>query len=206
MKWTAWVAVWPLSGTLLLAAGAHAEMDLRDDPAQKLPPAVRPFVDKGTRPIYLASGDLNGDGLEDHVLVLQRQGKSDADPEAKEQPRPLLILLGQPGGALKLAKRNEKIVYCEACGGMMGDPFQGVEVGPKTFTVSHYGGSGWRWSVSYRFNYSRRDDTWQLVRVEEESFHAADPEKVSRKVATPPKNFGKIDIADFDPDHWRTGK
>jgi hypothetical protein len=86
---------------------------------------------------------------------------------------------------------------------MMGDPFQGVEVGPKTFTVSHYGGRAWGWSVDYTFNYSRRDNTWQLVRVEESSFHAFEPDKIKRAVYVPPKHYGKIDIADFDPDNWK---
>jgi hypothetical protein len=84
----------------------------------------------------------------------------------------------------------------------MGDPFGGVTVGPGTFTVSNAGGTGWRWSSLYTFNYSRRDDTWQLVRVEEHGFHASEPGKGRTTVSTPPKDFGKIDIADFDPGNW----
>lgn len=85
----------------------------------------------------------------------------------------------------------------------MEDPFQGVTAGLRTFSVDHYGGSAWRWSVSTQFAYSRRDDTWQLVRVVNESFHTLDPEGVKRKVETPPRDFGKIDIADFDPQRYR---
>ncbi len=85
----------------------------------------------------------------------------------------------------------------------MGDPFQGIEAGPKTFTVSHYGGSAWRWSIAYKFNYSRKDNTWQLVKVEEGRYHTSDPDAGKSKTYTPPKSFGKIDIADFDPDNWK---
>jgi len=81
----------------------------------------------------------------------------------------------------------------------MGDPLEGVEVGDKTFTVSHYGGSGIRWSVRYKFNYSRIDKTWQLVEVKNESYSTADVDDIKSKVLTP-KNFGKIDVADFDPE------
>lgn len=88
----------------------------------------------------------------------------------------------------------------------MGDPFQGVAAEPKTFTVSHYGGSAWRWSVDYTFNYSKRDNTWLLVRVEESSFHAFEPDKIKTDVYISPKHYGKIDIADFDPDHWQGQK
>ncbi len=170
---------------------------------ETLPPEVRAFVENGTRPLSLDGADLDGDGLQDFVLVLERQKARPSDPDIEERQRPLLILLRHPGGDLEAVKRNDRIVYCATCGGMMGDPFQGVEVGPRTFTVSHYGGSAWRWSVDYKFDYSRRDDTWQLVRVEETSFHASQPDQVEEDVSTPPKHYGKIDIADFDPESWK---
>ena len=169
----------------------------------KMPAEIRPFVEPGTLPIFLATSDLNGDGRPDFVLVLERQKAKPTDPDIEEGQRPLLVLVRRADGSLKAAKRNDKVVYCSSCGGVMGDPFQGVEAGTKTFTVSHYGGSSWRWSVDYRFNYSRRDDTWQLVKVDEKNFHAMSSDVEERKVSTPPKDFGKIDIADFDPDNWK---
>jgi hypothetical protein len=172
-------------------------------PMEKLPPEVRPFVATGTRPLSMAGADLNGDGLQDFVLVLERQKAQPSDPDREDRQRPLLILVRQPGGALKEVKRNDRIVYCSTCGGMMGDPFQGIQAGLKTFTVAHYGGSAWRWSVDYKFNYSRRDNTWQLVRVQESGFHTSEPGKVKTGVYTPPKHYGKIDIADFDPENWK---
>lgn len=189
---------------LLLSVAASALAD--DDrflSLEKMPREVRPFIEQGTRPLALESADLNGDGLQDFVLVLERQKIKPADPEIEEGQRPLLLLLREPNGALKLASRNDRIVYCSTCGGMMGDPFMGVVAGPKTFAVSHYGGSSWRWSNAYVFKYSRRDATWQLVRVKEESFHASEPEKGKSKIYTPPRHYGKIGIADFDPENWK---
>jgi hypothetical protein len=170
---------------------------------QDLPREVRVFVEKGTRPLTLSEADLDGDGLKDFILVLERQKARSTDPEIEVGQRPLLILIRQQGGALLLVKRNDDIVYCSTCGGVMGDPFMDVGAGLKTFTVCHYGGSAWRWSVNYTFNYSRRDRTWQLVRVEEERFHVSEPEKVEKDVFTPPKHYGKIDIADFHPGRWK---
>jgi hypothetical protein len=172
-------------------------------PMDRVPAEARPFVEQGARPLAVESADLNGDGLPDFVLVLEKQKVKPSDPDIDKRQRPLLILVGQPGGALKEVKRNESIVYCSTCGGAMGDPFVGVEAAPKTFTVSHYGGSAQRWSLEYRFNYSRRDNTWQLVRVTEESFSALEPNKVKTKVYTPPKDYGKIAIEDFDPENWK---
>lgn len=169
----------------------------------QLPKAVRPFVEKDTLPLFLAQADLNGDGRLDYILVLEKQRARESDPEIEAGQRPLLIIVQRPNGELKAVKRNDQIVYCSTCGGMMGDSFVGVEVDPKTFTVSHYGGSAWRWSRDVTFNYSRKDNTWQLVKVEEGSFHASAPDDGKSKTYTPPRHFGKIDIADFDPENWK---
>lgn len=179
--------------SLFTAMSAHAESTYLEE--SKLPEEVRKFILPGTKPLALETADLNRDNLNDYILVLEK-------PEVEEEQRPLLILLRMADGTLKLAKRNNKAVYCSTCGGVMGDPFQGISAGKGTFTISHYGGSGWRWSVETKFNYSRRDKTWQLVQVINTSFHAGDPENSTTKTHTPPKDFGKIDIADFDPEHY----
>ena len=116
--------------------------------------------------------------------------------------RTLFIALRQTDGSLKIVKRNDKVVYCRQCGGVFGDPYAGLSTAPNRFSVDHYGGSNWRWSNSYSFAYSRRDDTWQLVRVEQSSFHTANPDKVKSRIYKPPRDFGKIDIADFDPENF----
>jgi len=168
--------------------------------AVKVPAEVKPFVAEHTKPITLKSGDLNGDGLKDYILVLERENPTVKDEnDYPKNQRPLLILVRGAGNKLTEAKRNETIVMCSECGGMMGDPFAGVTVGKNTFTVNHYGGSAWRWTADYKFNYSRIDKTWQLVRIEKTNFHATDQNKtLERKIMTPPKDFGKVDIADFD--------
>lgn len=169
--------------------------------AVEVPVEVKAFVEQGTKPIALESADLNGDGLKDYILVLERENPSSKDEnDFPKNQRPLLILVRGADKKLTAAKRNELIVMCSECGGMMGDPFMGVTVARNTFTVNHYRGSAWRWSVDFKFNYSRIDKTWQLVRIGEESFNANEPNKTfKRKIRTPPKDFGKVDIADFDP-------
>lgn len=166
-----------------------------------IPAEVAPFVGKDAKAIALETADLNGDGTRDFVLVLE--DLKEATDEAEQGRRSLLILTGGADKKLTLAKRNDKgVVFCRTCGGIFGDPFASIEVAPKTFTVNMYGGSNWRWSYSYKFNYSRIDKTWQIVRVEESSFHTSAPEKIKTVVHTPPKSFGKIDIADFDPENY----
>ena len=187
---------------LLLLCAAPPSVAAQDE-ALKVPEEVRPFVEAGTKAIAVEAADLNGDGRGDFVLVLERENPSKDAEDFPVRQRPLLILLRGADGKLTEAKRNERLVMCSQCGGVFGDPFEGVEAGRNTFTVHHYGGSNWRWKNSYKFNYSRIDRTWQLVRTEELSYHTSDPDKMERHVYTPPRDFGKIDLADFDPENYK---
>jgi hypothetical protein len=172
-------------------------------PQDSIPASVRPFVLDGTHVIALDSVDLNGDGLRDYVLILEKEKASPTDKEIDEAQRPLLVLVQQKSGVLAVAARNDRLVYCASCGGVFGDPFASLEVKKNRFVVRHYGGSNWRWTADYSFAWSRLHRSWELVRVEETSFHTSSPDKVTRHVAVPPRNFGRIALADFDPDHWK---
>lgn len=144
--------------------------------------------------LAIERADLNRDDREDVVLVLES-----SDPEL---PRTLLLLVRDAKGALQPGKRSAKAVFCRNCGGVMGDPFQGIHAGKGRFTIEHYGGSSWRWSSNFTFGWSRRDRSWQLVRVESSSFHAGEPDKIETTIETPPKHFGLIDVSDFDPEDY----
>ena len=186
---------------LLLCAAPSVRAARQDE--LKIPDEVRPFVETGTKAIALEAADLNGDGRKDFVLVLERENPSKDENDFPVNQRPLLILVRGEDGKLAAAKRNERVVMCSQCGGVFGDPFEGVTAARNTFTVMFYGGSNWRWAYSYKFNYSRHDKTWQLVRTEETEFHTSAPDKMKTRVFTPPKDFGKIDIADFDPENYK---
>jgi len=165
-----------------------------DENSKPLPDELKPFILPETNVLKFASADLNNDNTSDYVLILQKNNdKSDGS-------RTLFIIIRDRENSLKVVKQNNRIVFCEGCGGVMGDPFQELDVKRGQFLVTHYGGSAWRWSNLYVFAYSKKDNTWQLVRAEEISFHASDPEKTEKRyIYKPPENFGKIDISEFDP-------
>lgn len=173
------------------------------DAELKVPAEVQPFVEAGTTAIAVEAADLNGDGRGDFVLVLEKANPAKDENDFPVNERPLLILIRGADGKLSEAKRNERVVMCSKCGGVWGDPFEGVVAGRNTFSVELYGGSNWRWKYSYKFNYSRVDKTWQLVRAEEISYHTSDPDKMKTRVFTPPRDYGKIDIANFDPEKYK---
>lgn len=187
-------------GLLLCAAPSLAAAQ---DEELKVPAEVQAFVEAGTKAISVEAADLNGDGRGDFILVLERENPPKDENDFPVGQRPLLILVRGEDGKLTEAKRNERVVMCSQCGGVFGDPFEGVVAGRNSFSVELYGGSNWRWKYSYKFNYSRIDKTWQLVRAEEISYHTSDPDKMKTQVFTPPKHYGKVDIADFDPEKYK---
>lgn len=160
-----------------------------------VPAELNPFIVSGSKLLQFAAADLNGDGTQDYVVVLQGNDETGS--------RPLLIVTRDKSGMLTLSKRNDNIVGCESCGGVMGDPFQSLEVQGNGFTVSNAGGSIDRWANTFEFKYSRRDRTWQLTRAEAVSYSAPDPDgTLKTNVYRPPKDFGKIDISKFNPDEY----
>lgn len=189
--------------TLLLFIFCLAPLLIRGQTNElKIPAEAREFIGQGDHAVALEAADLNGDGTPDFILVTEKTTAKTNDDEA-DSLRTLMILTRDREGKLKLAKSNKKVVYCKSCGGAFGDPFDGVEVKPKSFTVNNYGGSAWRWSEHYQFNYSRTDKTWQLVRFESQTYNSTEPNKTFKTKIRTPKSFGKIDISDFDPEKIR---
>jgi hypothetical protein len=175
-------------------ASSVATVSVKPDSAQQL----APFIPAGYKLLDATSGDLNLDALPDKVLVLQRLD-TDTTMAGDTLGRPLLLLLGQPNYRYRLAARNDRAVLCTGCGGMMGDPYQGITIKKGFFSVEHYGGSAWRWTHITTFKYAPTDKQWYLHREGGDSFHATDPDKAETHIETV-KDFGRIAFPDYDYD------
>jgi hypothetical protein len=169
------------------------------EPEGEPPAELKRLVPKGSKLLDWQIADLNLDGRPDALAVYESVVERPDD----DGTRTLLIAIRQTDGSLKVVKQNDKVVYCRQCGGVFGDPFESLSAGPGKLSVNHYGGSNWRWTNSFSFAYSRRDASWQLVHVDESSFHTSAPDKIKSKRYKPPRDFGKIDIADFDPENFK---
>ena len=137
---------------------------------------------------------MNLDKYEDLILVLE---SSDIINNPEDEERLLLILIGEKNGTYKLAAKSNKTVYCSDCGGMMGDPFQGITIKNGYFSIEHYGGSAWRWTKIITYKFSKADNHWFLHRDGGEFFHAAEPEKSKSNMRTK-KDFGNVRFEEFD--------
>jgi hypothetical protein len=182
--------------SMVLSAGTARAQELD---IENLPAAVSGFVPQGYVPLQAVSGDLNLDRFKDVILVVKHPDESNQDPGLNyDQPkRPLLILIGQSDGSYKLAAQSQNAVYCFHCGGVFGDPFEGITIKRGFFSVEHYGGSNWRWTKVITFRYSPADKNWYLHRIGSISYHTSDPNKMKSRAKTV-KNFGKVRFEKFD--------
>ena len=166
------------------------------EPVQ-VPKDLARFVEPKTHLIEVERADLNRDHRSDALLILENDAVSSADEDSHR--RILIIALQRDDGSYRLAARAEKAIGDDRCGGVFGDCLVGVSAKSGEFTIQHYGGSSWRWAEDATFRWSRIDQTWELVRVVSTTFHTSAPDEQKKKVKTPPRDFGKIKIEEFDP-------
>lgn len=180
------------TGAATRAAAAAVSTVTSADSAREL----ARFTPAGYRVEAVSQGDLNRDAFPDQVVLL-RQLDADSSTMGDETARPLLLLLGSASGRYTLAGRNDKVVLCTGCGGMMGDPFQGITIKNGYFSLEYYGGSAWRWTHVTTFKYDPAGRTWFLHREGGGSFHATDPDKVESYGRTT-RDFGRVAFTKYD--------
>jgi len=142
-----------------------------------------------------ARGDLDGDGDEDVLTVIER----DAD-HAASSPRGLLLLNRDAGGSLHEALNSPNAILCRKCGGMMGEPLQGIRIGHGDFTLRFEGGSRELWSSEYRFEYVRDRDLWLLTNILHNGFDRTDGKAAIRQLTA--SDFGEVSLEYFNPEDY----
>lgn len=111
------------------------------------------------------------------VVALKRQKEDSLLWETREEmPRPLVILETQGSGKFDIALRNDKVILCGTCGGIFGDPLDLIETGDKSFTISHYGGSRYRWTRHISFEFDGDKGGWFLSSDKGVSYDNLNPE------------------------------
>lgn len=152
----------------------------------KVPAEINAFIPKGFEVLELTTGDINNDKLLDFILVC----KSKKEAEDGGLPRLMILVLQDANKKYKVAKKSEQLIMCAGCGGVMGDPFSGVEINKDgTFSVQHYGGSSWRWSKDATFRFDASTKNWILSAEKNLTFHASDPDKTTREYIIPENEF-----------------
>ncbi len=202
----AWVCRRLACGAALLAlagaAPARAAADEDNPSARRLPAALRALVPEGQEVLAWRRADLNLDGLPDVVFVLQPRGTGAFDLERGDAARPLRVALADRRGRLRVVAGNDALVRCHNCGGTWPEPFDELSAERGRFTIRHYGGSRWRWSDSYRFDYDAKARAWFLSAVQAGADTPEDGHHVRTYVRG--RHFGSHRLQDLQPDDFVT--
>lgn len=148
------------------------------------------FVPNDTMVRMVKRGDLDGDGDQDVLLVLEKKA------QAESAPRTLLILQSTAGDSLEKVVENPNAILCPSCGGTMGDPLSDMSIHAGGFELAFEGGSRELWSRTYSFAYSKTEDDWHLERIDIKVLDRIDGREEESHSTR--ETFGVVSIKEFD--------
>lgn len=155
------------------------------------------FIPAGMRILDTQQGDLNGQGGQDVLLVLD-PADSGSEKVGEGQSRTLMLLLRDENGLLQKAAENSRVVGCKRCGGLAGDHYGYARIDKTGFTLAVSGGSRERWSDAYTFNFDPKRNTRMLHKVVSEVIDNATEEYSRHELGA--GEFGEVSFTDFNPE------
>lgn len=114
------------------------------------------------------SGDLDNDNIKELVAVFDTKTP---DEEFESVARELIIYKIEDGKWVEW-KKSKQALYGSLDGGMMGDKYAGIEIKNGIVSISHFGGSSWKWG--YTDKYSFQNNEFYLVAYESMSGRICD--------------------------------
>lgn len=131
------------------------------------------LVSKQYRSIKEVEGDLDKDGLAEKAVVYNMPGNEDEGAGIDRE----LVIFKKEGAAWVIWQRSVNAVGNSKDGGMMGDPFEGIEIKNGLLLIRQSGGSSWKWShtdkyrfqngsfelIGYTGSYGRPCEYWEHV-------------------------------------------
>lgn len=139
------------------------------DPVEKSPALQEDdFIPSAwSRTDYVVSEDWNGDGKLDTAMVLEREAKDGIRERA-------VLLVFSDGDSLREELFSTNLILGSNEGGAMGDPFAGLGSEKGILSITHNGGSSWRWTMQHDYMY--RNGRMELVKIYDTSYHSASSE------------------------------
>jgi hypothetical protein len=118
------------------------------------------FAPDGWEVRVVEKGDLNGDKIDDVVIVMTKPEIMENGVLVEGKKNFLALAFGDGGQFKRTAFSDEAVLDTEE-GGPFGDPFEGLKIENGTVIIYHYGGGGQRWSSAERYRWSQ--NRWMLI-------------------------------------------
>lgn len=146
----------------------------------------------------MATDTLTTEGQTFVINVLQQVDEDSLRGNFQEVLRPLIILEKTGETDYSMVARNDEVILCAACGGMMGDPWDGLYLEEGGFSVNYTGGSSDRWTRTIIFKYDLTQKAWFLTSDRGASYSSLDPEGTfESNIYTPGDSLGTVPFEDF---------
>ncbi len=127
------------------------------------------FVPKDYFLLDSAVGNIDENNTQHIALVCAPNSEKNIDTFIETNR--IIILLQKKNNLLKIIASNDALVLCKSCGGIFGDPYNGVSLNNNILSVSNYGGSAWRWSQNYTFRFQQ--ESWELIGATYDAYYNA---------------------------------
>ena len=114
----------------------------------------------------------------------------------------LRLLRRGDGGRLQQAVDSPRAILCARCGGMTGDPLQGIRIETGAVLLRFEGGSRESWSSEFRFEYVPARGDWRLTSVVHRGLDRANGGKsATRTLST--EEIGDVPLGTFEAGDFR---
>lgn len=135
--------------------GTPTKTEEIEKPSISPPPPFELFLPKSYTLLKKASGDLDKDGRDEKVVVLNTSNEGDFGTEREIQIYTL------ENNQWKMWHRSTGAVLPSEHGGVMGDPFEDVSIENGAIVFKHLGGSRSKWAYAHRFRF--QNDRFELI-------------------------------------------
>lgn len=110
-----------------------------------------------SKPNILATthGDLDNDGQPEKVSVFDNGTDAGMGTERE------IHIYKKNENTWKLWHKSIGAVMPSSAGGMMGDPFESIQIKNRALVIKHFGGSRDKWEYTHRYRW--QDNDWYLI-------------------------------------------
>jgi hypothetical protein len=112
--------------------------------------AIQSFVPEGWAIFHQTFGDLNKDSIDDVAVIIEN---TSGQASESEKSRALLILFKNKTHQYTMACQAGNVILGKDDGGLLGDPFQSMEIKRNVLRVDFSGGSSMKWSTTHRYRF-----------------------------------------------------